>query len=180
MDTIPYLPIWYQLMLGMNELLFRSDQIGQADFKLEPDKFNITLVDHPLKSTFRSLRNILESPSKTVLERAAKRSANATKRTPQGSASDKSGTPASTSASSVTPKAEHRVASGSSEISSTSFGQNSVHSTPEKKSARETSVQPLQNAFVDEILMHLWPGGDVPIPWLESRKMVIRYVTYIT
>src|SRR5271170_927184 len=106
MDKIQYLPIWYRLMLGIKHLLFQSNVIQKEDFKVNADTFNIKLVDHPLKSTFKSLRNILESPSKTVLERTTKRSANAKKRNPKGSASHKSETPAPTSASSVTQTAQ--------------------------------------------------------------------------
>jgi len=163
-------------MLGMSHLLFVSDQIETEDFNENEDEFNKMLVDNPLKSTFKLLRILLSPPGKVDLEITAKRSANAKKRIPEGSASHDSGPPASTSV----PETPQRNVSTSSEFSATSYSQKSAHSTPDKLQAQETSVQPLQNAFAHEVLMHVFPGGDVPVRWPLNRRLTLRYVTYIT
>ena len=151
-------------------------QISQHDLQSHgSDEFSKKVYNNPLKRTFRILSTILikrshEEMIREAMRKRQVREAKAAKEI-QSAAIE-----ATVSSEGIYPVSGPRQPSTlpatpqNRNVSDSSFGKRSTETTPTKLIKPESSIQNLQNTFVQDVLDALYDSDFIRMPWARGRK----------
>lgn len=167
-------------MLEINDLLRDSLKMKNENWKTQKARF---VVGHknPLEATYLSIARIFDVKSKETLAREAQRKANTRQPEPSTATQPPAQNTNVPPTVFATPKRRTTSAmSAMSDISELSYGDTSQHTTPEKYKGSETTVQSLQDSFVQDVIKAVFLGGRIPVHWVTARTIQIGYEPYTT
>ena len=136
-----------------------------------------SLRKHSLGHTFWTLRLIMVSESDEAIKREAERNrilaqAKLARKTAQDKApsGDDVQSPSAPRLPSTLPSTPQKR-----NLSGTSNGDRSTHSTPTKLAKPEKDIQWLQDKLADEVIMAIFERPYIPVTWARGRNMNLIY-----